>query len=105
MCISYDVLLPVISNQKINAYLKEIAVLSGIKKILTFHLARHTFATTVTLANGVPIESVSEMLGHKSIRTTQIYAKVIDKKVSEDMLRLREKMSGRKNVKRKSDNL
>ena len=79
-------LLPVNSNQKMNAYLKEIATLAGISKILTFHLARHTFATTITLANGVPIESVSEMLGHKSIRTTQIlYAKVIDKKVSEDV--------------------
>ena len=71
-----------------NAYLKEIATLAGINKTLTFHLARHTFATTVTLANGVPIESVSEMLGHKSIRTTQIYAKVIDIKVSEDMSKL-----------------
>ena len=81
-------LLPVNSNQKMNAYLKEIATLAGINKTLTFHLVRHTFATTVTLANGVPIESVSEMLGHKSIRTTQIYAKVIDKKVSEDMSRL-----------------
>ncbi len=81
-------LLPVNSNQKMNAYLKEIATLAGINKTLTFHLARHTFATTITLANGVPIESVSEMLGHKSIRTTQIYAKVIDKKVSEDMSNL-----------------
>ena len=69
-------------------YLKKIATLAGINKTLTFHLARHTFATTITLANGVPIESVSEMLGHKSIRTTQIYAKVIDKKVSEDMSKL-----------------
>jgi len=85
-------LLPVISNQKMNLYLKEIAKLAGIKKTLTFHLARHTFATTVTLANGVPIESVSEMLGHKSMRTTQIYAKVIDKKVSEDMGKLKEKL-------------
>ena len=67
-------LLPVISNQKMNDYLKEIAVLCGIDKNITFHLARHTFATTVTLANGVPIESVSKMLGHTDIRTTQIYA-------------------------------
>jgi len=81
-------LLPVNSNQKMNAYLKEIATLARINKTLTFHLARHTFATTITLANGVPIESVSEMLGHKSIRTTQIYAKVIDQKVSEDMSKL-----------------
>jgi site-specific recombinase XerD len=85
-------LLPILSNQKMNAYLKEIGTLAEINKNLTFHLARHTFATTVTLTNGVPIESVSEMLGHTNIRTTQIYAKVIDKKVSEDMQRLRTKM-------------
>lgn len=68
-----------------NAYLKEIADLCEISKELTFHIARHTFATTVTLSNGVPIESVSKMLGHKSIKTTQHYAKILDKKVSEDM--------------------
>ncbi len=78
-------LLPVLSNQKMNSYLKEIADLCGIKKELTFHIARHTFATTVTLSNGVSIESVSKMLGHKSIKTTQHYAKILDKKVSEDM--------------------
>ncbi|NAY93348.1 tyrosine-type recombinase/integrase [Muricauda sp. JGD-17] len=78
-------LLPVISNQKTNAFLKEIAAICKIQKNLTFHLARHTFATTVTLANGVPIESVSKMLGHQSLKTTQIYAKVIDKKLMEDM--------------------
>ena len=82
---STGLLLPVISNQKLNAYLKEIAHVCKIKKKLTFHLARHTFATTVTLANGVPIESVSRMLGHQSLRTTQIYAKVIDKKLQENM--------------------
>tara|TARA_R110002051_G_scaffold15064_4_gene47647 strand:- start:510 stop:1793 length:1284 start_codon:yes stop_codon:yes gene_type:complete len=87
-----ELLLPVLSNQKMNAYLKEIADLCGINKNLTFHLARHTFATTVTLTNGVPIESVSKMLGHKSLRTTQHYAKIIDKKVSEDMNALRLKM-------------
>ena len=65
--------------------LKEIADLCEISKELTFHIARHTFATTVTLSNGVPIESVSKMLGHKSIKTTQHYAKILDKKVSEDM--------------------
>ncbi|MCR9253711.1 MAG: site-specific integrase, partial [bacterium] len=78
-------LLPVLSNQKLNSYLKEIADLCGIEKNLTFHLARHTFATTVTLSNGVPIESVSKMLGHSSLRTTQIYAKVINSKISQDM--------------------
>ncbi|MHB1105415.1 MAG: site-specific integrase [Lutibacter sp.] len=88
-----ELLLPVLSNQKMNAYLKEIADICGINKNLTFHLARHTFATTVTLTNGVPIESVSKMLGHKSLRTTQHYAKILDKKVSEDMNVLRLKMS------------
>ena len=78
-------MLPVVSNQKSNAYLKEIATLCGITKNLTTHLARHTFATTVTLSNGVPIESVSKMLGHTSIKTTQHYAKVLDKKIGEDM--------------------
>jgi len=82
-------LLPVLSNQKMNAYLKEIADLCEINKNLTFHLARHTFATTVTLTNGVPIESVSKMLGHKSLKTTQHYAKILDRKVSDDMKKLR----------------
>jgi len=84
-------LLPVLSNQKMNAYIKEIADLCGISKNLTFHLARHTFATTITLSNGVPIESVSKMLGHKSLRTTQHYAKILDMKVSKDMAILRSK--------------
>ena len=86
-------LLPILSNQKMNAYLKEIAAVCEIEKELTFHIARHTFATTVTLTNGVPIESVSKMLGHKNLRTTQHYAKVLDKKVSEDMKILRDKFS------------
>lgn len=77
--------LPVLSNQKSNAYLKEIADVCGIKKNLTTHLARHTFATTVTLSKGVPIESVGKMLGHRSLKTTQIYAKVLDEKVGKDM--------------------
>lgn len=85
-------ILPVLSNQKSNAFLKEIAELCGIKKNLTTHLARHTFATTVTLSNGVPIESVSRMLGHKSLRTTQHYAKIIDRKISDDMKILRERL-------------
>lgn len=88
-----DKLLPILTNQKMNAYLKEIAGVCEIKKDLTFHIARHTFATTVTLTNGVPIESVSKMLGHKNLRTTQHYAKVLDKKVSEDMQILRDKFS------------
>ena len=93
ICGNEDRLLPILTNQKMNAYLKEIADLCGINKELTFHIARHTFATTVTLTNGVPIESVSKMLGHKNLRTTQHYAKVLDKKVSEDMRLLRDKFS------------
>ena len=85
-------LIPVFSNQKSNAFLKEIAVMCGITKPLTTHLARHTFATTITLTNGVPIESVSKMLGHKSLRTTQHYAKIVDRKVSDDMKVLKEKL-------------
>ncbi|MVZ67443.1 tyrosine-type recombinase/integrase [Sphingobacterium sp. DK4209] len=78
-------LLPILSNQKMNSYLKEIADLCGITKELTFHIARHTFATTVTLSNGVPIETVSKMLGHLDIRTTQHYAKLLDNRISKDM--------------------
>ena len=77
--------MPVMSNQRMNSFLKELADLCGITKDLTFHCVRHTFATTVTLTNGVPIETVSKMLGHKSLKTTQHYAKIVDKKVSEDM--------------------
>jgi len=86
-------LLPVITNIKTNAYLKEIADICGITKNLTFHMARHTFATTVTLSNGVPIETVSNMLGHSKITTTQIYAKVLETKVSIDMLALAKKLT------------
>ncbi|MFL1013322.1 site-specific integrase [Flavisericum labens] len=96
--INSDKVLPVLSNQKMNAYLKEIADLCGINKNLTFHLARHTFATTVTLTNGVPIESVSKMLGHKSLKTTQHYAKILDRKVSDDMKILRNKFQIEKDV-------
>ena len=84
--------LPVYTNQKTNSYLKEIAYLCEIDKNLTYHLARHTFATTVTLSNGVPIESVSKMLGHTSLRTTQIYAKVVEQKLSNDMKMLKDKL-------------
>lgn len=78
-------LLPRLSNQKMNSYLKELAYLCKINKNLTSHVARHTFATTVTLSNGVPIETVSKLLGHTKMATTQIYARVLEKKVSEDM--------------------
>ncbi len=88
-----DLVLPVLSNQKMNAYIKEIADLCGITKNLTFHLARHTFATTVTLTNGVPIESVSKMLGHTNLKTTQHYAKILDMKVGKDMAILRSKFN------------
>ena len=91
-------LFPNISNQKLNSYLKEIADLCQISKNLTFHLARHTFATTVTLTNGVPIESVSKMLGHSKISTTQIYAKVVEKKLGEDMKKLKERLNEKRVV-------
>jgi len=92
-CRTDGLVLPVLSNQKMNSYLKEIADRCGITKVLTFHIARHTFATTVTLNNDVPIESVSKMLGHKDIRTTQHYAKVLDTKVGRDMGELERKLS------------
>ena len=90
---NHGTLFPVISNQKTNAYLKEIADLCNINKAITFHIARHTFATTITLSNGVPIESVSKMLGHTSIRSTQVYAKVVEQKLSEDMQNLKKRMA------------
>jgi site-specific recombinase XerD len=85
-------LFPVITNEKLNLYLKEIADAVGIKKNLTFHMARHTFATTITLSNGVPIETVSKLLGHTKIATTQIYARVLESKISSDIGQLREKL-------------
>jgi site-specific recombinase XerD len=91
-CIINKKLLPVPSNQKMNDYLKDIADICKINKNLTTHLARHTFATTITLTNGVPIETVSKMLGHKSLRTTQIYSKVVDTKIAQDMKVLRERI-------------
>lgn len=94
-------LLPVISNQKLNAYLSEIAGICDINKKLTTHVARHTFATTVTLSQGVPIETVSKMLGHTSLKTTQIYAKVVDRKISDDMEVLQEKLQKREEKKQK----
>ena len=91
-CINSEKVLPVLSNQKYNDYLKEIAGICDINKKMTSHTARHTFATTVTLSNGVPMESVSKMLGHKNLKTTQHYAKVLDKKLSEDMNTLKDKI-------------
>jgi len=92
-CLNKGRLLPVLSNQKMNNYLKEISDACEITKKMTFHTARHTFATTVTLCNGVPIETVGKMLGHKNLKTTQHYAKILDLKVSEDMMKLRNKLS------------
>jgi len=91
LCVDSGLVLPMNSNQKMNAYLKEVADLSGVEKHLTFKVARVAFATTVTMANGIPIESVSKILGHTSIKTTQIYAKIMDNKVGEDMEILKKK--------------
>ena len=79
------------SNQKMNAYLKEVATICGIDKDLHTHLARHTYATTVTLSNGIPMETVSKLLGHSKLQTTQIYAKVVNQKVEDDIMTLRSK--------------
>ncbi len=97
-------ILPILSNQKMNSYLKEIATVCGINKELTFHIARHTFATTVTLSNGVPIETVSKMLGHTNLKTTQHYAKILDKKISEDMQVLKAKFNTKLQTQSKSVN-
>ena len=78
-------LFPVPSNQKYNAYLKEVANECGIDKAMTSHMARHTFATSVTLSNGISIETVGKMLGHSKLSTTQIYAKVLDEKINAEM--------------------
>lgn len=97
-CKNKGTVLPVLSNQKMNSYLKEIADVCGITKRFTFHIARHTFATTVTLLNGVPIETVSKMLGHRDLRTTQHYAKILDLKTSSDMAVLRARLKNPLNV-------
>ena len=84
------------SNAKYNLYLKEIAAACGIEKRVTSHLARHTFATTVTYANGVSIESISKMLGHTKISTTQIYARIVDKTINDEMDKLAQKLGNTK---------
>ena len=99
--LNYGTLFPKISNQKLNGYLKEIADLCQVDKNLTFHMARHTFATTVTLSNGVPIETVSKILGHHRIATTQIYARVVENKVSEDMHQLQIRLNDKKDENRR----
>jgi site-specific recombinase XerD len=88
-----DPILPILSNQKTNAYLKELADLCKIQKQFSYHVARHTFATTITMMHGVPIETVSKMLGHKNIHTTQHYARIVDKKVGDDMELLASKLN------------
>ncbi|MBE9597840.1 site-specific integrase [Pedobacter sp. MC2016-24] len=90
VCINYDRALPVSSNQKMNEYLVEIAAIADVAKTLGNRIAKRTFATTITLMNGVPIESVSKMLGHTNLRTTQLYAKILDEKVGSDMAPLRQ---------------
>jgi site-specific recombinase XerD len=91
-CQNSGTVLPMLSNQKMNSYLKEIADLCGIEKPLTYHIARHTFATTVTLVNKVPIETVSKLFGHASIKQTQDYAKIVEEKISEDMKALKRRL-------------
>ena len=93
--VNHGTIFPILSNQKLNSYLKEIADFSGISKNLTFHLARHTFATTVTLNNGVPMETLSKILGHTSIKTTQIYGRILDARISEDMSDLKSRLEGK----------
>jgi len=102
-CVHKNRVLPVLSNQKMNAYLHEISAICDINKKMTYHTARHTFATTITLTNGVPIETVGKMLGHKNLKTTQHYAKILDKKVSEDMKVLRDKFKLAESLRSKSN--
>jgi site-specific recombinase XerD len=90
-----DPVIPILTNQKMNAYLKELSDMCNISKNLSFHIARHTFATTITMMNGVPIESVSKMLGHKNIKSTQHYARIVDQKVGDDMDLLSQKIGSR----------
>jgi site-specific recombinase XerD len=90
-CVKNGLVLPVLSNQKMNAYLKEIADLCEIQKNLSTHTARHTFATTVTLANQVSMEVVSKMLGHSSIDMTKKYARVVDDLINRDMTKIYDK--------------
>ncbi|MCA5005680.1 site-specific integrase [Sphingobacterium bovistauri] len=90
LCLAKNIVLPVLSNQKMNSYLKEIADICGIHKELTFHMSRHTFATTITLSNNVPIETVSKMLGHTDLKTTQHYAKLLDTRIASDMSTLQQ---------------
>jgi site-specific recombinase XerD len=91
-CTTLGKLLPVKSNQKMNEYLAEVATISGVSKKITCHLARHTFATTLTLENGISLESVSKMLGHTSQRTTQIYARMTERRIAEEITKIKDKI-------------
>ena len=91
-CVTTERVLPIMSNPKMNAYLKEIADICGIKKLVCTHTARHTFATSIGLANGVSIENVAKMLGHSDTKMTRHYAKVLDKSIKSDMLSVNEKL-------------
>lgn len=95
ICKKKGVCLPVMANQKMNSYLKEISDLCGIEKNISTHTARHTFATQICLSNDVPMETVSKMLGHSSLKMTQLYAKVIDTKISKDMDALANRIEGK----------
>jgi site-specific recombinase XerD len=99
VCINQDRALPISSNQKMNEYLVEIAALSGVAQTLGNRIAKRTFATTILLRNGVPIETVSRLLGHTNLRTTMLYVKITDFKVSEDMASLMAKPDGKLNIK------
>jgi len=94
-CDNKGLLLPVLTNQKMNGYLKEVADLCSINKNMSTHLARHTFATTITLGNGISLEAVSKMLGHTNLNTTKIYARMMDSRVSEEMKGLKERMGAK----------
>jgi site-specific recombinase XerD len=85
LCISEHKLLPICTNQRMNGYLKEIADLCEIRRNLTTHLARHPFSITINLSSGVPIETVSKMPGHTDLKTIQIYSKVVDRKIDDDI--------------------
>lgn len=93
ICVSKNRILPMKSNQKLNAYLKELADICSISKPMTMHIARHTFATTVLLSNGVSMEATSKMLGHSSLKTTQIYGKILETRVGAEMEILSEKLA------------
>ena len=94
VCQTENVVLPVPSNQRLNSYLQEIADICRIRKKITMHVARHTFATTVALANGVSLETLSKVMGHNNIRSTQIYARITDTKISNEMQMLASKLYG-----------